>query len=243
MECAEDVANLQTLWRSKLNLSPAPFVIGESMGGIVTWNAISHGTLEPLAVVGIYPVCNLADMYLNDGFVPTIQSAYGFTSPSGYVAATHGFDPMLDPPSIFAGIPIQIWASRSDHLVVRSRNADPFAKAINAAGGSVTIHTTRGDHGDPSNLDAAGVISFFSSVPLSAWDRPQGRWPYSADAYPGSARDLVSGVQDGMTAELSTGAKATPPIPIRFRGQQAESQWFQSRDEVRSRGDESPSDY
>jgi alpha-beta hydrolase superfamily lysophospholipase len=163
-ECAEDIANLQSLWRSKLNLSPAPFVIGESMGGIVAWNAISRGTLKPLAVIGIYPVCNLADMYTNNGFVPTIQSAYGFSTPSGYLAATHGFDPMIDPPSIFAGIPIQIWASYSDRLVVRSRNADPFAKAINAAGGSVTIHTTQGDHGDPSNFDAAAVISFFSSV-------------------------------------------------------------------------------
>jgi acetyl esterase/lipase len=72
-QCAEDVANVQTLWRSQLNLWPRPFVIGESMGGIVTWDAISHGTLNPLAVVGIYPVCNLAAMYADSGFAPTIR--------------------------------------------------------------------------------------------------------------------------------------------------------------------------
>jgi hypothetical protein len=163
MECAEDVANLQTLWRSRLNLSLQPFVIGESMGGIVSWNAISHGTVKPLAVAGIYPVCNLASMYAERALAPTIQTAYDVTSPSDYAAATRGFDPILTPPSTFAGIPIQMWASYSDRTVLRSQNEDPFANAINAAGGSVTIHTSRGDHGDPSNLDPPAIISFFSS--------------------------------------------------------------------------------
>jgi acetyl esterase/lipase len=161
MECADDVANLQMLWRSQLNLWPRPFVVGESMGGIVTWNAISHGALKPLAAVGLYPVCNLADMYTKSVFAPSIQTAYGFASPSGYPAATKGFDPMLDPPSTFADVPIQIWVSRSDRVVVLSRNEAPFAKAINAAGGSVVIHISRGDHGNPSNFDAQAVIAFF----------------------------------------------------------------------------------
>jgi acetyl esterase/lipase len=163
--CAEDVENLQTLWHSQLNLSPKPFVIGESMGGIVTWNAISHGTLTPAAVVGIYPVCDLAAMYENTVFVPTIQSAFGFTSSSGYAAATEGYDPMLTPASTFTAFPIVIWASYSDHVVVRSLNEDPFASAIRAAGGSVTIHTSSGEHGDASNFNAPAVISFFSALP------------------------------------------------------------------------------
>jgi len=161
--CIEDIANLQTLWRAELNLLPQPFVIGESMGGIVTWNAIAHGALKPIAVVGVYPVCNLADMYSKETFVPTIQTAFDFTSPSGYSAATRGFDPMLYPPSLFVGIPIQIWASNSDGVVKRSENEDPFANRIKAAGGNILIHTSRGDHGDPSNFDARTVISFFST--------------------------------------------------------------------------------
>ena len=162
-ECGEDIANLQALWHSQLKLSPQPFVIGESMGGIVTWNAIAHGTLKPLAVVGIYPVCNLAAMYADDVFEATIQTAYGFNSAAGYAAATRGFDPILSPPSTFTRIPIQIWASYSDRVVRRSQNEDPFANAINAAGGSVTILTSRGNHGDESNFDAPAVIAFFSS--------------------------------------------------------------------------------
>jgi hypothetical protein len=163
MQCAEDIANLQSLWRPLLNLTPQPYVIGESMGGIVTWNAISHGTLKPLAVVGIYPVCSLANMYTKAVFVPTIQSAYGFDSPQGYSTATAGFDPLLTSPHTFAGFPILIWASYSDNTVSRSKNEDPFAAAINAAGGNVNIRTSHGNHGDPSNFDAPSVISFFSS--------------------------------------------------------------------------------
>jgi alpha-beta hydrolase superfamily lysophospholipase len=162
-ECAEDIANLQTLWHSQLNLAPQPFVIAESMGGIVTWNAIALGTIKPQAVVGIYPVCSLANMYTNSAFVPTIQSAYGFNSPQQYSMATATFDPLLTPPRTFAGFPILIWASYSDETVSRSKNEDPFAAAINAAGGNVTVRNSKGDHGDPTNFDAPAVISFFSS--------------------------------------------------------------------------------
>jgi alpha-beta hydrolase superfamily lysophospholipase len=165
MDCVDDVANLQMLWRSELNLWSQPFVIGESMGGIVTWNAIAEGVLKPLAVVGIYPACNLANMYSRKAFAPTIQTAYGFTSRSGYSAATKGFDPMLDPPPKFSDTPILIWASHSDTVVKRSQNEDPFANAINAVGGNVTINTSRGNHGNPSNFDASAVISFFSLHP------------------------------------------------------------------------------
>jgi fermentation-respiration switch protein FrsA (DUF1100 family) len=164
-ECTEDIANLQILWRSLLNLAPQPYVIAESMGGIVTWNAISLGAVKPLAVVGIYPVCSLANMYTNSVFAPTIQSAYGFNSPQRYSTATAGFDPLLTPAHTFAGFPILIWSSYSDHAVSRSKNEDLFSAAINAAGGSVTLRTSQGDHGDPSNFDAAAVISFFSSHP------------------------------------------------------------------------------
>ncbi len=73
------------------------------------------------------------------------------------------FDPILIPPSTFAGFPIVMWSSYSDQVVVRSQNEDPFANAINGTGGSVVIHRSRGEHGDPSNFDAPAVIAFFSS--------------------------------------------------------------------------------
>lgn len=47
-QCVTDIAAVQERWKAYLNLRRAPYVISESMGGIVTWNAISHGTLSPL---------------------------------------------------------------------------------------------------------------------------------------------------------------------------------------------------
>jgi pimeloyl-ACP methyl ester carboxylesterase len=161
-ECDADIANLQDVWRAHLNLKPRPYVIGESMGGIVTWNAIAHRKLRPAAVVGIYPACSLAAMYPIGTLGYSIEAAYGFSSPGQLAIATEGYDPILDPPSDFAGFPIVMWASYADKVVARSANEDPFAAAINAAGGKVMIHTSRGNHGDSSNFDPGSVIKFFS---------------------------------------------------------------------------------
>lgn len=162
-QCVTDIAAVQKRWRERLNLASNPYVIAESMGGIVTWNAISHGALSPRAVVGIYPACSLSSMY-DDGSGPfdlDIQSDYGFSSPSGYAPATAGYDPMLAPASDFISFPILMWASYSDTSVVRSQNEDPFAARVNAAGGNVVINTSHGNHGDASNFDPQAVLDFF----------------------------------------------------------------------------------
>jgi acetyl esterase/lipase len=164
-QCVTDIAAVQTQWKSYLNLAPQPYVVAESMGGMVTWNAITHGALAPRAVVGIYPACNLSAMY-GAGFglfVSDIQTDYGFSIPSGYAAATAGYDPMLAPVSKFTGIPILMWASYADTTILRSQNEDPFAAAINAAGGNVVVNTSTGNHGDVSNFNPQAVVDFFAA--------------------------------------------------------------------------------
>lgn len=162
-QCVTDVAAVQTVWKKRLNLTPNPYVIAQSMGGMVTWNAIRHRALSPRAVVGIFPACSLSNMY-HDGTGPfylDIQSDYGFSDPSGYATATAGYDPMLNSPSDFTSFPILMWASYSDGSVVRSQNEDPFAAQVNAAGGNVGINTSSGSHGDISNFDPQAVLEFF----------------------------------------------------------------------------------
>ena len=164
-QCVTDIAAVQERWKAYLNLRPTPYVISESMGGMVTWNAIAHGTLSPLAVVGLYPACNLANMY-NGGtgpFSTPIQEDYGFSDPSGFAAATAGYDPMLVPASEFTDFPIMMWASYSDTTILRSENEDPFAARVNAAGGNAIIITSRGRHGDASNFAPQAVLSFFDA--------------------------------------------------------------------------------
>ena len=162
-QCVTDIATVQDLWKDHLNLRPAPYVISESMGGIVTWNAIAHGALSPLAVVGLFPACSLSNMFAGGTgpFYSDIQTAYDFSSPSGYAAATDGYDPMLAPASEFTAFPILMWASYLDGTVVRSQNEDPFAARVNAAGGTAIILRSRGGHGDVSNFYPQAVLRFF----------------------------------------------------------------------------------
>lgn len=164
--CVEDIRNLYDAYRSNLNLEEQPFFLGASMGGVVTLNTILHGAVTPKAMVGIYPVCNLQAMYAEDHFVPSIQAAYGFSGAGNLSAATISFDPVhsesLMPLTAF---PILIWASYGDTVVDRSQNTDVLTQLVNALGGNVTVRSTTGDHGDPSNFQPDAVVSFFNSVP------------------------------------------------------------------------------
>jgi hypothetical protein len=165
-QCVIDVGLLQKLWSQYLDLTPRPYAIGESMGGIVTWNAIANGTLHPRAVVGIYPICNLAAVYAdstNSYLQTAITASYAITNINPYAIATSGYNPMLDPMTDFTSFPILMWSSYSDVTVYRTTNEDPFAAAINAAGGNAVIHTSTGTHRDISNFDPPAVVDFFNA--------------------------------------------------------------------------------
>lgn len=160
--CVEDSKALYDVFTNTLNLDPKPFVIGQSMGGMVMWNAILHASFTPKAVAGIYPACNLLNMYQSASFSAEIQADYSFTSSSTFATATKGYDPvnseLLTP---LVAVPALIWSSYGDTVVSRADNEDLLAKAVSAAGGSMTIITTVGDHGDNSNFDAPTLVAFF----------------------------------------------------------------------------------
>jgi len=117
------------------------------------------------SVVGIYPACNLSNMYAGGTgpFYQDIQSDYDFSSPDGHTATTAGYDLMLLPASDFATSPILMWASHSDTSVMRSQNEDPFAPRVNAAGGNATIIPSSGNHGDASNFNPQAVVAFLEA--------------------------------------------------------------------------------
>ncbi len=160
-----DVRALANLWPRYLNLASRPYVIAESMGGIIALNSIAHGTLRPQAIVGIYPVYSLSSMYAAGAgtFAREIQAAYGFRGPSSYAAATSAYDPALVPASTFASIPMWISCSSGDTAVNCAANGQALVNAVNEAGGSATYNPATGNHGDISNFDTAAVVSFFES--------------------------------------------------------------------------------
>jgi len=165
--CVQDIANEQAQYKAVLNLSSDPYVIMESMGGMVTLNSIYYGALKPKAVVGWYPVYSLGGIYTGTGgsgsFNSAIQVAYNFTSPTQYATATAGYDPALDPIGVFSSIPIDIWCSPSDVTVFCVDNGELLAQRINAAGGSATYNVSSGLHGDASNFNPIAVVNFFNS--------------------------------------------------------------------------------
>lgn len=56
------------------------------------------------------------------------------------------------------------WASPMDTLVAKSENADLLRSRVDQAGGSVTVISTVGDHGDSSNFQADRLLAFFDGA-------------------------------------------------------------------------------
>lgn len=163
--CVDDAAALYTVFMKTLNLDAKPFVLGQSMGGLVMWNSILHKAFTAKAAAGIYPACNLLDMYENGQtvFHQNIEDDFFFTGDANFLAATKGYDPVgsesLTP---MANVPAIIWSSYGDKVVRRLANEDEFAAGVSKVGGSVTMITTVGDHGDNSNFDPPTLVEFFN---------------------------------------------------------------------------------
>jgi hypothetical protein len=158
-QCVADTANTIALWKSYLSLAGQGYATADSMGGFTMLNSISHGTLKPRACVGWSINTDLNWDYLNGGAPSVIDAAYG----TPYATATAGYDPMLQPTSVYTPIPMMLWASPSDNTVLKANNSDAFATRINGAGGNVVVNTVTGGHLDPSNFNPTAVVNFFNA--------------------------------------------------------------------------------
>lgn len=159
-----DIDNLISLYQKYLNIQNEYYLVIESMGGITGLNAIAHSqTCKAKAVIGIYPTANLTSLYDNGNgsMAGSIAAAYGITDPSQFATKANGYDPMLRDGNIYKNIPMLFWSSYSDTTVPRATNADAFASKINELGGNVTINTSTGNHGDPSNFVPQDAVNFF----------------------------------------------------------------------------------
>jgi fermentation-respiration switch protein FrsA (DUF1100 family) len=97
-------------------------------------------------------VCNLASIDAEGRYSAAIRAANGGTVP-----------PAMSPvrPAPLRGLPMRFWASPADTVVPKAQNTDLCAASATADGGRVTVTPTTGDHGDPSNFDADGLVGFF----------------------------------------------------------------------------------
>lgn len=126
-------------------------LIGESMGGLVS---LQLATRLPhvKAWVGIYPVCNLATMSTR---YPDTALAW----PGGTVGRLSPVDL-----SAMRGLKMMFFASPGDTVVPKATNTDRCAARATAAGASVQVVATSGEHGDESTFQPARVVLFLDAA-------------------------------------------------------------------------------
>ncbi len=136
------------------------YVLALSMGGLDGLQVL--GRVDVKAWAGIFPACNLASVWDLGLYRGQIRAAYDIAANASPRSALRGRSPVtIDPP---AGLPMRFWASPGDRVIPKRANTDACSAIARRRGARVEVTTTRGDHGDPSNYDAAGVLALFESA-------------------------------------------------------------------------------
>lgn len=135
------------------------YVLALSMGG---FNGL--GLLDDVPVqawAGIFPACDLRSVYELGLYPGQIRAAYERTGRRLGDAIARRSPVDFDPPD---GLPMRFWASPGDRVIPKAENTDRCAALARERGAQVEVTTTTGDHGDPSNYDAQGVLRLFESA-------------------------------------------------------------------------------
>jgi hypothetical protein len=137
--------------------------LSQSMGGLSGMLTASNRLLPVRGWVGIYPVCNLANMYANPSFTAAIKTAYGIAEDgSDYAAKTAGHDPVLLIANKFGGLRMRFYASPDDTVVPKASHSDPMKLLVAGVTLESDVVVCTGEHGDPSHFQAADCVSFLS---------------------------------------------------------------------------------
>lgn len=109
--------------------------------------------------VGIYPACDLANMYAG-GYQSAIQTAFNIPGGGTYAAQTAGFDPVLLAASKFDGLRMRFYASSADAVVGKVANTDAMRTLVTGHATELGLVTCTGNHGDPSHFRPVDVAAF-----------------------------------------------------------------------------------
>jgi hypothetical protein len=137
------------------------YVLALSMGGLDGLQLL--GRVPVKAWAGIFPACDLGSVWDVGLYRGQIRAAYGLAANEPPRPALRGRSPVsIDPPK---DLPMRFWASPADRVIPARPNTEACAAIARRRGARVELTTTRGDHGDASNYDAAGVLRLFDSAP------------------------------------------------------------------------------
>lgn len=159
----DDYVDLVNTIRATYGVRRIYFYAG-SMGGLDAMSLVSKSLLPIRGAYMIYPALNLAWLY-GASFTAAIDTAYGITGtpPNTYALLTAGYDPILNAPATYRGIPMRLLSSPSDTTVDKINNSDAFAALVGPYA-TTSVLKTVGAHGDLSNYQPQDVYNFFGSV-------------------------------------------------------------------------------
>lgn len=138
-------------------------MLGSSMGGLVTMLAFADGRI-PLRGAALYSaVLNLRHQYDTNPFMARgIRAAYGIAEDgSDYYAKTEGHDPILRPPSNYAGFRFRFYSAPDDPLVSHDVNTEAMAALIGSLATESGVVRLAGGHGANLKITVADLLAFF----------------------------------------------------------------------------------
>lgn len=150
-----ELAEVHQLMVDKFELDPQVYCYGISMGGGTTLTAIAKKVIPIRAAYLAHPSCDMHPRWAHPTRFPTMQAAY-----AGIEADVLDHNPMSQPASAFAGVPLLFTASADDTTTPRAVHTDAFRSLL----GSVTAHEVidvTGEHMDPSHFRAQDALEFF----------------------------------------------------------------------------------
>lgn len=136
------------------------YVLALSMGGFNGLQLLDDVPVRAWA--GIFPACDLRSVYDLGLYPGQIRTAYDRAGRRLGDAIARRSPVDFEPPA--NGLPMRFWASPDDRVIPKRENTDRCAALARERGARVEVTTTTGDHGDPSNYDAAGVLRLFESA-------------------------------------------------------------------------------
>lgn len=161
-DALDDMIELYRYVRDRYPLGPL-VLIGNSMGGLASLNALARRELPAAAWVGMQPVCDLDAMYAAGQFITEMRAAYG-SNGTDWQAKTEGYNPMEREGWEFRGLPMRFYASPGDTVVSKAQNTDALAAKVAPYATEATVVAATGDHGNASHFQFADLRAFLDRV-------------------------------------------------------------------------------
>jgi pimeloyl-ACP methyl ester carboxylesterase len=138
-------------------------VIGYSMGHVVVANWAAANPTKVAGIVGLLPVCDMADIYAQSNYVGSINTAYGGSYNNATLGGTNNPLVMANAGK-FATIPWKGYSIADDTIATYSK-VQAMATAVGANGSIVTLAGS-GGHGNATlaKVDPASVVSFIKGI-------------------------------------------------------------------------------